>query len=273
MLAFEPPMFGENATLGGTVACGFSGPRRPYAGAVRDFVLGVKCVNGKGELLSFGGQVIKNVAGYDISRLMTGALGTLGVLCEISLKVLPKSEAEITVVQELNECAAHKKMIQLSGMPLPLSAMSFSSGRFRIRLSGTENAVRAAKSEIGGELQDDGKEYWRLLREHQLDFFSRNQPLWRQSVPPTTQVENLGGDCLIDWGGALRWIYTDDSELSMFEKTKQSSGHATMFRASDAWPNDRFSRLDDAAMKIHKGLKSAFDPAGILNPGIMYSDL
>ena len=273
ILGFEPPMFGENATIGGTVACGISGPRRPYSGAVRDFVLGVKCINGKGELLSFGGQVIKNVAGYDISRLMTGAIGSLGVLCEISLKVLPKSEVEVTVYQQISASKAHSEMIRLAGLALPVSAMSFNAGVFRIRLSGTENAVCAAKQEIGGELEENGNEYWQLLREHRLDFFSRNQPLWRQSVPPTAPLADLGGDCLIDWGGALRWIYTDETESSMFETASRLGGHAMMFRARGLWPNDRFSQLDETAMKIHQGLKNAFDPAGILNPRIMYSNL
>ena len=273
MLGFEPPFFGKNATLGGTIACGFSGPRRPFAGSARDFVLGIKCINGKGEFLAFGGQVIKNVAGYDVSRLMVGALGSLGVLCEISLKVLPKFELEMTRIREMDETGACKEMVRLAGFSLPISAMSYCQGLLRVRLSGTENGIQAAQGVVGGEVDSSGEEYWLQLREQQLRYFNCNQPLWRLSVPATTPRLPFADDCLIDWGGALRWVYTDQPADSVFMAAKQAGGHATMFRPDTHWPTDRFSQLSDPVAGIHARLKSAFDPAGILNPGIMYADV
>lgn len=271
-LAFEPPWFGADATLGGAVACGLSGPRRPYSGSVRDFVLGINCINGKGQYLTFGGQVIKNVAGYDVSRLMVGALGALGVICEVSLKVLPKSEAEITTVLELDEASAQMEMVRLSGKPLPISGMSFYDGLLRIRLSGTENGIRAAKSEIGGQTDQNADQYWYQLKEHQLNFFNRNQSLWRLSLPANAPAMQLGNDCLLDWGGSLRWVYSSDSPESVFESALQMGGHATMFRPLSGWSIGRFSALSEPAKSIHERLKSAFDPKGILNPGILYSN-
>ncbi len=271
MLGFEPPWFGGQATLGGTIACGLSGPRRPYAGSARDFVLGVSCISGKGEYLAFGGQVIKNVAGYDVSRLMVGALGALGVICEVSLKVLPQPEVETTRVLEFDKETARAQMVRICKLPLPLSGMSFWGGLLRIRLSGTENGVRAAEQTIGGETDETGVEYWHQLREHELNFFNRNQSLWRLSVPATAPVLGLGDDCLLDWGGALRWIYTDHAPQTVFQTAKKMGGHATMFRPDNGWPNGRFSALDEPSKGIHMRLKSAFDPKGILNPGILYA--
>lgn len=270
MLGFEPPLFGPDATLGGTVACGFSGPRRPFCGSVRDFVLGVKCINGKGEFLSFGGRVIKNVAGYDVSRLMTGALGSLGILCEISLKVLPQPETEVTQVLKMDEQSACDRMNKLTGQFLPISGASYCEGLLRIRLSGTENGVRFAQTVIGGDLNEDTPRYWEQLREHTLDFFNQDQSLWRLSVPPTSAPLNLAADCLIDWAGALRWIYNDQSAEEVFQIAEQRGGHATMFRPYRHWAGNYFSNLSDPVLRIHKNLKASFDPKNILNPGIMF---
>ena len=208
-------------------------------------MLGVKCINGKGQFLAFGGQVIKNVAGYDVSRLMVGALGSLGVLCEISLKVLPKFELEVTRIREMDEIGACKEMVRLAGFSLPISAMSFCQGLLRVRLSGTENGILAAQAVVGGEVDNSGEEYWLQLREQQLRYFNRNQPLWRLSVPATTPRLPFADDCLIDWGGALRWVYTDQPADSVFMAAKQAGGHATMFRPDTHWPTDRFSQLSD----------------------------
>ncbi len=270
ILGFEPPWFGEEATIGGTVACGLSGSRRPFAGSVRDFVLGINCINGKGEYLSFGGQVIKNVAGYDVSRLMVGALGALGVVCEVSLKVLPQPEVETTRVLEFDDEAARTEMIRLNCLPLPLSGLSYHQGLLRIRLSGTENGVRAAEKQIGGELDHEGDVYWQDLKEQKLNFFFRNQSLWRLSVAATAPALNLDGDCLLDWCGALRWVYTDDSPDAVFAAANSMGGHATLFKADSGWPQGRFSELEEPAKSIHSRIKSAFDPKGILNPGILY---
>jgi glycolate oxidase FAD binding subunit len=266
MLPFEPPHFGPGATIGGAVAAGLSGPRRPYAGAVRDFVLGTRIVNGKGEDLSFGGRVIKNVAGYDVSRLMAGALGTLGVITEISFKVLPRPAREITLAFELDEAEAIRQANVWAGQPLPVSATSWQDGVLRVRLSGAEPAVAAARTRLGGEVVDDGA-HWTALREQQLPFF-RTATLWRISVPQTAEPLGLGAP-LIEWGGGVRWIAGDVDALALRSTAERAGGHATLFRAADKSAGV-FHPLKPAILKIHKRLKGAFDPAGIFNPGRMY---
>lgn len=273
MLGFEPPAFGDNATIGGMIACGLSGPRRPFSGSARDFVLGIQCINGKGQLLSFGGQVIKNVAGYDVSRLMVGALGTLGILCEISIKVLPMFEVEKTLIHETNEQSALKEMTRWTRHSLPISAMSFLDGNLRIRLSGTENGTRIAESLIGGDLDALGETYWDQLKEQKLDFFNRSDSLWRLSLPAVAKSVSLKGDCLIDWAGALRWMYSNESPQKIFDYARTTGGHAMMFRSDSQWSSNRFSALSEPVGRIHRNLKRSFDPAGILNPGIMYTNL
>ncbi|HEX4764304.1 MAG TPA: glycolate oxidase subunit GlcE [Usitatibacter sp.] len=268
MLAFEPPHFAPGATIGGIVATGLSGPRRPYAGAVRDFVLGTRIVNGRGEDLSFGGRVIKNVAGYDVSRLMAGALGTLGVITEVSFKVLPRPPLEATLAFEMPEADAITHMNQWAGQPLPLSASAWEGGRLRVRLSGAQTAVAAAKQKMGGE-EVDGASYWRDLREHRLAFFAPGKPLWRVSVPQTAQPLALDASTLVDWGGGLRWICGDVDAFAVRSTAERTGGHATLFRGGDKSVGV-FHPLKPAVAKIHRRLKSAFDPAGILNPGRMY---
>ncbi len=270
MLPFEPPHFGPGATLGGTIACGLSGPRRPYAGAARDFVLGVQVVNGRGEVLRFGGQVMKNVAGYDVSRLMVGALGTLGVLLEVSVKVLPAPAREVTLVLEADAPSAIETMNRLAGRPLPLTAACHAEGRLYLRLSGSESGVEAARSALGGETADGG--FWETLREQQLPFFAGEGPLWRLSVPPTTPPLDLPGPMLLDWGGAQRWSRTDAGEARVRQVAGSAGGHATLFRGGhrDA---DVFHPLAPSLAALHRRLKAAFDPAGVLNPGRLYAGL
>jgi glycolate oxidase FAD binding subunit len=268
MLPFEPPHFGEGATIGGAVASGLSGPRRPYAGSVRDFVLGTRVVNGKGEDLSFGGRVIKNVAGYDVSRLMTGALGTLGVITEISFKVLPRPAAEMTLAFEMDEEQATEHANRWAGQPLPLSATAWQEGRLRVRLSGAATAVAAAKAKMGGEEIDAGS-YWRELREQRLPFFSSGRPLWRLSVPQTAAPIKTAHPQLVEWGGGLRWVSGDLDVMTIRSTTERLGGHATLFRGGDK-SIGVFHPLQPALLKIHRRLKEAFDPARILNPGRMY---
>jgi glycolate oxidase FAD binding subunit len=268
MLAFEPPHFGEGATIGGTVACAFSGPRRPYAGSLRDFVLGTRIVNGKGEDLSFGGRVIKNVAGYDVSRLMAGALGTLGIITEISFKVLPRPAAEATLAFDLEEEPAIRQVNLWAGQPLPLSATAWQDGRLRVRLSGAPTAIAAAKAKMGGE-QIDAGDYWEALREHRLPFFSQPDALWRLSMPQTAARVETPNAQLIEWGGGLRWIAGPVNTLDLRSTVERLGGHATIFRGGNG--ADRiFHPLRPSLAKIHKRLKLAFDPAGIFNPGRMY---
>ncbi len=269
MLPFEPPYFGESATLGGAVACGLSGPARPYAGSARDFVLGVVCINGKGERLAFGGQVMKNVAGYDISRLMVGAMGTLGVLLEISLKVLPRPPCELTAALSLDTAAAIDTMNAWAGQPLPVSACAYDGEALRVRLSGSESGLRSARKKIGGEEVSQGSTYWADLREQQLPFFRGDAPLWRLSVPAATPAPSNDSKWLLDWGGAQRWLVSDEPAEIIRQQASAAGGHAMMFRGGDR-SSDVFHPLAPAIETLHRRLKDAFDPKGILNPGRMY---
>jgi glycolate oxidase FAD binding subunit len=270
MLAFEPPHFGDGATLGGTIACGFSGPRRPYTGAARDFVLGTCIINGRGEVLRFGGEVMKNVAGYDISRLMVGALGTLGVLLEVSLKVLPKPRAELTLARETSAVDAIRLANEWAGRPLPLSAIAHDGARLFIRLSGAERAVEAARSTIGGETVADGDTFWLSVREHRHAFFQGDVPLWRLSVPPASAPIALPGVFFLDWGGAQRWLRSDAPEEAVRAAAGIAGGHARLFRHGGH--GDVFHALSPAALALHRRIKEAFDPRGVLNPGVIYPD-
>lgn len=271
LLPFEPPYFGPQATLGGTVACGLSGPRRPYTGAVRDFVLGVRILNGRGEQLRFGGQVMKNVAGYDISRLMAGSLGTLGVLLEISIKVLPQPEAETTVVLEQGPRDAIDTMNALAGRPLPLSGAFHHERTLCLRLSGTERAVSAAQQRIGGSVLQTS-DVWRAVREQAHAFFAGPQPLWRLSVAPATPPLDRPEACFIDWGGGQRWLYSEADTETMRSLAAKNGGHATLFR-SPGQRSDVFHPLPPGLLTLHQRLKSTFDPHHILNPGRMYAEL
>lgn len=269
MLPFEPPRFGDAATIGGTVACGFSGPRRPYAGAVRDFVLGARIVNGKGEDLSFGGRVIKNVAGYDVSRLMTGALGTLGVLTELSFKVLPRPVSQATLAFEMDEAKMIEQVNQWAGQPLPISATAWTGGRLRVRVSGAATAVSAACDRMGGEKMAEDDVYWRDLREQRLAFFRAGEPLWRLSLPQTAAPIATPHAQLIEWGGGLRWVSGALDAAAIRAVVSKAGGHATLFRHGDKAVGV-FQPLVPPIAKIHKRLKDAFDPVGILNHGRMY---
>lgn len=273
MLAFEPPHFGATATLGGTIACGFSGPRRPYVGAARDFVLGVVCLSGKGERLRFGGQVMKNVAGFDISRLMAGAMGTLGVLLEISLKVLPRPESEATVARRLSVTQALDLMNRLAGRPLPISAASFDGEDMLLRLSGVPSAVAAAEKAIGGDRVPQGGDHWHKLREHELPFFyPRDKPLWRLSLAPASPPLDLAGEWFFDWGGAQRWLKTDADPTLVRQAAVAAGGHATLFRGEDR-SSEIFTPLSPPIRELHQRLKQAFDPCGIFNRGRLYPAL
>nr|CAA6817375.1 MAG: Glycolate dehydrogenase (EC, FAD-binding subunit GlcE [uncultured Thiotrichaceae bacterium] len=273
-LPFEPPHFGASATLGGTIACNFSGPARPYGGAARDLVLGCKIINGKGEILSFGGEVMKNVAGYDLSRLMAGSLGTLGVLLEISLKVLPRAESEVTVVMDMNAAEGIDKMCQLDGRSLPITAACHHAERLHLRLAGTEGAVKQAQKQLAGEVLESGVDFWNRLKEHELNFFNNNN-VWRISVAPDTPVMGLEGKWLYDWGGAQRWLVSTQSAAAIRSATEQVGGHATLFRTnySSPYQNEQaFHPLGTGMMRYQRQLKAAFDPQGIFNPQRMYSE-
>lgn len=272
LLPFEPPHFNNTATLGGTIATGLAGPARPYRGAVRDFVLGVQCLTGHGEVLKFGGEVMKNVAGFDASRLMTGAMGTLGILLEVTLKILPKPVRELTLVYDCRLTEALTKMNEWAGRPLPLSALVFDGERLYVRLSGTKAGIDNACRLMGGEVHTENEQFWRGIREHQHVFFRTDEPLWRISVPPATPPLDIDGKWLIDWGGAQRWLKTDRGMDDIRAKVANVGGHAMLFRGGDRTENT-FHSLPANLFNIHKNLKAAFDPHGILNPGRLYSGL
>ncbi len=271
MLAFEPPHFGAKATIGGTIACGLSGPRRPYAGAARDFVLGTKILNGRGEMLSFGGQVMKNVAGYDVSRLMTGAMGTLGLILEVSLKVLPLPPTTKTLVFELEREGATGKLHEWSAKPLPISGACIRDRWLFVRLSGTERGVRRACNIMGGE-QHEGTAIWSELKEHQWSFFQTQDPVWRLSLPPAAPPVALEGERVYDWGGALCWLKTEAPADVIRAEVEKAGGHATLFRNGDR-RGAVFHPLAPPLAAIHARLKQAFDPRGVLNIGRMYPKL
>ena len=276
-LPFEPPRLGHGATLGGTIACGLSGPARPYAGSARDYVLGTRVLTGRGEVLRFGGEVMKNVAGYDISRLMTGAMGTLGVLLEVSLKVLPVAAAERTQALELDQATAIATMNAWAGRPLPIAATCWTSGRLLVRLSGAASAVDQAASQVGGEPVADGDAFWRdQIREQGHPFFAGEAPLWRLSVPPATPPLNLQGmgqtATLVEWGGAQRWVHANLEAGKVRDQIAALGGHATLFRGGTR-TGAVYHPLAPALMRLHRNLKRAFDPQGLLNPGRLYPDL
>ncbi|MCK4743236.1 MAG: glycolate oxidase subunit GlcE [Sulfuriflexus sp.] len=271
MFAFEPPRFNHRGSIGGMVACGLSGPARPYAGSLRDAVLGITCLNGKAEKLSYGGQVMKNVAGYDISRLMTGAMGTLGVILDASIKVMPKPETEITLKLEKDATQAMQTWQELGKQALPISASCHLDDTLYIRLSGNAAAVKHATSIIGGEADEAGHDFWQALRDQQHDFFTGNQPLWRLSLAPATLTLNLTGKALTDWAGAQRWIRTDEPANVIRALCESHGGHATLFNPSDN-NVEAFHPLAPGIAALHTQLKQAFDPAGILNPMRMLAD-
>lgn len=271
MLGFEPPHFGGQATLGGCIASGLSGPRRPFAGAARDYVLGMTIINGKGEILHFGGEVMKNVAGYDISRLMTGALGTLGLILDVSLKVLPRPAIESTLSFESDETVAIDRINKLCGQALPVSAASFDGNRLYVRLSGNEAGVTAARKQLGGELLDNSEGFWKKVCEQSHPFFQTNLPLWRISMAPAADPLKLPGKQFIDWGGAQRWLISEEKPDIIFEKIARRGGHATLFKNGKR-DTDIFQPLHGKLRELHKNIKHAFDPHGLFNRGRMYPD-
>ncbi|HKD54846.1 MAG TPA: glycolate oxidase subunit GlcE [Steroidobacteraceae bacterium] len=271
-LAFEPPSFGGDPTIGGVVAAGLSGPRRIYAGAARDFVLGARLLTAQGELLRFGGQVMKNVAGFDVSRLLCGSLGILGVITEVSLKVLPRPRVEETVRFELTAASAVDAFNRWAAQPLPLSGAAWWQGGAWLRLSGAPAAVRTARERVGGELIDDAAAgaFWDALRQQQLPFFTSGS-LWRVSVPAATASLALPAEPLIDWGGALRWYADLPDDAGVRERAREVDGTALRWRGSA--PEGRFHPLAPAVAQLHRRLKERFDPRGIFNPGRLVAGL
>ncbi|MCV2368010.1 glycolate oxidase subunit GlcE [Roseateles oligotrophus] len=280
-LAFEPPRFGGRGSVGGMVACGLSGPARVSMGALREHVLGVTMLNGNAEAMSFGGTVIKNVAGYDVSRLMAGSMGILGVLLEVSLKVLPFPKAQATLRLELNQEQALNQLNRWGGQPLPINASAWWDGALLLRLAGAQAAVRAAFQAIGGELIEPelAAPFWAGLRDHSDEYFAGaaravegGAKLWRLALPQTAPALSLHGEQLLEWGGAQRWVATPMSGALVREAAAKAGGHATLFRAADK-SGGVFTPLSAPLARIHRELKKSFDPQGIFNPGRLYDEL
>ena len=280
-LPFEPPRFGAGGTVGGMVAAGLSGPARASVGAVRDYVLGLELVNGRGQALTFGGQVMKNVAGYDVSRLMAGAWGTLGVITAVSLKVLPMAPAEATLKFECGQAEALRRLNHWGGQPLPLNASCWVEdagiGTLFLRLRGAVAAVEAACRTLGGERQDNARVAadWDACRDQRLPWFAGRDPalgLWRLSVPQTAPPLQLPGEQLVEWGGAQRWLCCGGGAAAVRDAAAKVGGHATLFRARDKSPGV-FAPLKAPLDRIHRELKKAFDPSGVFNAGRLYPGL
>ncbi|MCW5635026.1 MAG: glycolate oxidase subunit GlcE [Rubrivivax sp.] len=287
-LAFEPPRFcdGLATTVGGMVAAGLAGPARAAVGGVRDFVLGATLLNGRAEVLTFGGQVMKNVAGYDVSRLLAGSLGVLGVLCEVSLKVLPQPPATTTLRFELDEAQALLRLNAWGSEPLPITGSAWWERTLVVRLAGATAAVQAAARKLGGEVIAPplAEAFWRGLRDHRDEFFTSAEAavrgsasLWRLSVPSTAPPLGLPGEQLVEWGGAQRWLCTGAPAQAVRDSAAAVGGHATLFRAAREKGADKgvavFAPLAPPLLRIHRELKRAFDPEGVFNPGRMYADL
>ena len=276
-LAFEPPRLGDashgGGTLGGVVAAGLSGPARAAVGGVRDFVLGASMLNGKGELLSFGGQVMKNVAGYDVSRLLAGSMGVLGVICEVSLKVLPLAPAECTLRFEMDQITALRHLNEWSGQPLPINASAWWDGLLILRLRGAAAAVASACTRLGGERIDDtlARHFWSQLRDQQDDFFrqaeaavAQGATLWRLSVASNApRLELPGTSPLIEWGGALRWVVSTAAAATVHAAALDGRGHAVAYRSPT--PEPPAAHLSPALLRVHRALKHAFDPDNLFN--------
>ena len=275
MLAFEPPTFAGRGSIGGTLACNLSGPARPWSGSVRDSLLGVRLINGAGEHLTFGGQVMKNVAGYDVSKLQAGAMGVLGVITEMSLKVVPKPAANATGVQKMEISEAIEAMNRYAGKHSSLTGACWLDHKLYLRFSGAQSAVKQASETCKGQVLEGGDEFWRALQEMRLDFFNRSGTLWRFSLKSTGTHFRAHEEWLIDLAGAQRWLRTapdlDEPERASLERAAgDANGQVMQFRGGDR-SNEVFHTQSDTAKKIHQRLKSAFDPDGLFNRGRLYS--
>lgn len=280
-LTFEPPSFAEKgsseqASIGGTLAANISGPARPWSGSIRDMVLGTRLINGLGEQLRFGGEVIKNVAGYDASRLQAGAMGTLGVLTEISLKVLPKHAASVTLVAQLDSDQAVVTMNQLAGEAKPLWGACWMAGKLFVRYSGSNAAVEnTARAWHGTQLEaDDADDFWSDLANHRLSFFAGEQPLWRFSVNSAAAVsspsDTLDPDYSIDWGGSQRWLRGDFDAVELEGMAKKMGGQVTLYKGGNR-RGEVFHTMPDPMRELQRRVKKSFDPKGLFNPGRLYS--
>jgi glycolate oxidase FAD binding subunit len=266
-LAFEPPRLGAASTIGGVVAAGLAGPGRPFAGSVRDFVLGATILDGRGQTLRFGGQVFKNVAGFDAFRLMAGALGTLGVILDVSLRLTPVPRREAAIALELGPDAARARLAQLMGRPTPLSGAFHDGKQLHLRFSGGEAGVEAALAELGGAPEDLAS--WDAVRDLNHPALRGDGRLWRLALPQAAPIPAIGEVACWDWAGALAWLRSDRPSEAIWRAAAEAGGHATLFRGAGE-DEEVFQPLAPANLALHRRLKAALDPAGVLNPGRMY---
>lgn len=279
-LPFEPPRYAANGTVGGMVAAGLAGPARASVGPLRDFVLGASILSGSGEVLTFGGQVMKNVAGYDVARVIAGSWGVLGVLCEVSLKVLPIPSALRTLCFELDEAAALSRLNRWAGKGVPLHASSWYRGQLYVRLAGASTVVNGVTLSGGREVPPQAAQvWWADIRDHRHTFFEGTEAtlragdcLWRLAVPDTAPRISLPGEQFIEWGGAQRWWRSAASAMEVRAAAAAVGGHATLVRSLDKSAG-AFSPVSSASMRIQERLKRSFDPEGVFNPGRLYPEL
>jgi glycolate oxidase FAD binding subunit len=277
MLAFEPPHFGANATLGGMLACGLSGPRRVAAGSLRDFVLGVTLMDGQGRVVRFGGQVMKNVAGFDVSRLIAGSFGTLGLILEITLKVLPRPQAELTRVLEMDEASALHRMREWGAQPLPVSATCWHDGRLWVRLSGAQAALDTAGTHRGRRCACAGRCGWTVAGRTRTAARFLRRPCaavaHRTAADGTADVARRQGDARMERHAALA-AYRNGRRCTApcGPRARWSCDAVRGGRAVDREPGV-FEPLAPEVMAVHRRLKQAFDPSGVFSPGRMYAEL
>ena len=270
ILGFEPPFVDSGATLGGAVAAGLAGPARAYSGGVRDFILGAGFVNGKGEIITTGGKVMKNVAGFDLFRPMAGSMGTLGVLLKIAIRTIPRSEVELSLIQEeKDELSTLEKINHWTGKTQVISGATWDGSYIRIRLSGSAAGVQHGRAQIGGEILTD-ETYWQNLNNLKLDFFKQKGRLWRISVAAMSGPVNENSPQLIDWGGAQRWLKSDEAPETIRSRASHLGGHATCFSDDRSVPT--FQPLEGNLLALNRRFKAALDPAGILNPGRLHPE-
>ncbi len=269
-LAFEPLYFSDQSSIGGTIATAMAGARRPWGGAVRDHVLGLSLINGKGQFLQFGGQVMKNVAGYDVSRLMVGAMGCLGLICDVSLKVMPCPESERYFFLELSPHELPQNMSRWGREMSPLSGLCHDGERLRVRLEGADALIASFAKRENLQADAEGEAFWQQLRTHQLPWFKHGDPIWRLSMPALSDLRKLSDiECLLDWGGRQAWLHTyDEDKLRLLARELNAQLYA--FRGGCKAP---FPPLPAVNMVLHQRLKQAYDPDRIFNPGRMYPEL
>jgi len=270
VLACEAPTFDGMASIAGTLACNLSGPARPWAGSLRDAVLGIKLINGEGQQLNFGGQVMKNVAGYDVSRMQAGGMGTLGVITEVSFKVMPRPATTLSLVAEMSAAQAIETMNQLAATAKPLTGACWLAGKLYLRLAGAASAVEGTARQWPGQVMEDGDDFWRALQEQQLGFFNGDAPLWRFSIRPTASHFLSEAPWLIDWGGAQRWLRGEHESADLERKAEHSGGQVALYRGGNRC-GEVFHSQPAAVKILQQRLKASLDPQGIFNPGRLYS--